>query len=72
MRKRLLDALWAISDRLCAHRLTFEVGHWIGELGWSLRAVVPNQYRTREAARQWWLEHPEEARKAGLPPDGHL
>jgi len=52
----LRDALWAISDRLCAlglkfdddnvliarrqhgiYRVTFAVGHWIGELGWLLR-----------------------------------
>jgi len=31
------NALWNIGDRLCSHRLTFEIGHWIGELGWLLR-----------------------------------
>jgi hypothetical protein len=37
VRKRARDTLWKISDRLCSHRLTFEAGHWIGELGWRLR-----------------------------------
>jgi hypothetical protein len=31
------NALWKISDRLCSRRLTFEIGHWTGELGWLLR-----------------------------------
>lgn len=33
----LRNALWQASDRLCARKLTFELGHWIGELGWKLR-----------------------------------
>lgn len=37
VRRVARDALWRLSDRLCAHRLTFELGHWIGELGWKLR-----------------------------------
>ena len=37
MRRRVRDALWNISDRLCSHWPTFEAGHWIGELGWRLR-----------------------------------
>jgi hypothetical protein len=37
MRRRVRDTLWKISDRLCSRRLTFEAGHWIGELGWRLR-----------------------------------
>ena len=37
MRRRVRDALWRIGDRLCSHRLTFEAGHWVGELGWLLR-----------------------------------
>ena len=37
MRKRVRDTLWNISDRLCSRRLTFEAGHWIGEMGWLLR-----------------------------------
>ena len=37
MRRVVRDMLWRVSDRLCAHRLTFELGHQIGELGWRLR-----------------------------------
>jgi hypothetical protein len=53
----LRDALWTLSDRLCAlgikadpqappvtiaprkgiYRVTFALGHWIGEAGWLLR-----------------------------------
>lgn len=29
--------LYAVSDRLCAHRLTFELGNFVVELGWKLR-----------------------------------
>jgi hypothetical protein len=35
LRAKLL--LYGLSDRLCRHRRTFAVGHWIGELGWKLR-----------------------------------
>jgi hypothetical protein len=37
MRKWCKDRLFRLSDRLCAHRLTFELGHQVGELGWKLR-----------------------------------
>jgi hypothetical protein len=37
MRSRSKYFLYALSDRLCAHRLTFELGNFVGELGWKLR-----------------------------------
>jgi hypothetical protein len=38
-RRALRDLFWWASDRLCAHphTLRFELGHWLGELGWKLR-----------------------------------
>ena len=36
-RRRLMFALFSLSDRLCAHRWSFEIGHQVGELGWKLR-----------------------------------
>jgi hypothetical protein len=39
-RERLKLSLYWLSDRLCAHRLTFELGHQVGELGWKLRRRV--------------------------------
>lgn len=37
VRERVKSCLYWLSDRLCAHRLTFELGHQVGELGWKLR-----------------------------------
>jgi hypothetical protein len=37
LRRWVRDRLWAVSDRLCRHRVTFEAGHLLGELGWKLR-----------------------------------
>jgi hypothetical protein len=48
MRRRVRDALFSLSDRICAragagtdagvtHPWMFEIGHQIGELGWKLR-----------------------------------
>lgn len=36
LRRAARDLLWTASDRLCARRLTFGLGHQIGELGWKL------------------------------------
>ena len=36
-KRRLRDWLFKASDRLCAHRRAFTLGHWAGELGWLLR-----------------------------------
>jgi hypothetical protein len=59
MKCRLRDTLWVASDWLCAlgiagrpgespprhgaYRLTFELGHWLGELGWLLRTASLRQ-----------------------------
>jgi hypothetical protein len=37
MRLRARNALWRLSDWLCAHKATFGLGHQVGELGWKLR-----------------------------------
>ena len=48
VRRKLKDALFSLSDRICAcagagtdegvrHPRLFEVGHQVGELGWRLR-----------------------------------
>jgi hypothetical protein len=36
-KERLRGWIWRVGDRLCSHKLTFELGHWVGELGWLLR-----------------------------------
>jgi len=51
MRKRVRDALWKISDRLCSRRLTSGAGHWIGELGWLLREDGARHNRDSRIAR---------------------
>lgn len=40
MKRRVRNLLWSAGDRLCAHPRTFELGNWIGELGWKLREGV--------------------------------
>jgi hypothetical protein len=37
LRFRVMHLLFWVSDHLCAHRWTFEAGHWAGELGWRFR-----------------------------------
>jgi hypothetical protein len=38
VRERAKSFLYGLSDRLCACPLTFELGNWVGELGWQLRS----------------------------------
>jgi len=37
MRQVIRNVLYRFSDWLCAHQRTFELGNWLGELGWKLR-----------------------------------
>lgn len=41
LRRAARDLLWITGDRLCARRLTFGLGHQVGELGWKLRTPAP-------------------------------
>ena len=45
-------ALFSLSDRLCAHRWSFEIGHQVGELGWRLRQ--PGQRWKAQADAEAW------------------
>jgi hypothetical protein len=40
MRDHLKGFLYRLSDGLCARPRTFELGNWLGELGWKLRKAA--------------------------------